>query len=129
MIDIIVCGGRDYTDRVRVFAVLDEIHAATPIGMVRHGACGWDGDDAVFDKAKLRGADRWAHEWAVERKVGVFSIAALWRRHGRKAGPLRNSALAETRADLCIAFPGGRGTADMVGCAMGAGIAVRAVLP
>jgi len=35
--------------------------------------------------------------------------------------------MADAGADLCIAFPGGRGTADMVRRARAAGIPVRSV--
>lgn len=35
---LIVCGGRDYYDRSRVFATLDRIHGQKPIGLIIHGA-------------------------------------------------------------------------------------------
>jgi hypothetical protein len=36
-------------------------------------------------------------------------------KHGRAAGPIRNQAiLDEGKPDLVVAFPGGRGTTDMV---------------
>jgi predicted Rossmann-fold nucleotide-binding protein len=43
------------------------------------------------------------------------------------AGHYRNQEMADTGADLCIAFPGGRGTADMVRRAAAAGIEIRRV--
>ncbi len=53
---------------------------------------------------------------------------ADWHEHGRAAGPIRNARMiAEGRPDLVIAFPGGRGTADMVSRARKAGIEVREV--
>src|SRR5690606_30354012 len=63
------------------------------------------------------------------RELGwhVVAYPADWRRHGRAAGPIRNQEMADAGADLCIAFPGGRGTADMVRRARAAGIPVRSV--
>lgn len=48
---------------------------------------------------------------------------ADWKTHGKVAGPLRNAQMA-SEADAVIAFPGGRGTADMVGKARKIGIPV-----
>jgi hypothetical protein len=109
-----VTGGRNYADRAYVFRVLDEIHAETPIGLILHGACGWNGDDDEREESALRGADRWANEWGATRRVAVFALAAKWTTHGRAAGPIRNGGLAAYGADLAVAFPGGSGTADMV---------------
>jgi hypothetical protein len=99
---VLVCGGRNYKDAKRLFCVLDGIHAATPIGLVIHGA--------------YRGADTLAAEWAKSRQVRELPFAADWNAypHGA-AGPIRNSRmLAEGKPDLVVAFPGNRGTADMV---------------
>ncbi len=54
---------------------------------------------------------------------------ALWERHGRAAGVIRNQAMLDYGIDLVLAFPGGRGTADMVRRARSAGVAVAAVAP
>ena len=44
-------------------------------------------------------------------------------RNGRKAGPIRNQQmLDEGRPSLVVAFPGGRGMADMVRRARNAGV-------
>jgi hypothetical protein len=41
---------------------------------------------------------------------------AEWERLGRKAGPIRNQRmLEEGKPDLVVAFPGGTGTAGMMG--------------
>lgn len=119
-------GGRDYPLRDHVFRVLDEIHKKTPIEMISHGACGWNGDDLDdYDEAKLRGADRWAHQWASERRVACLALAAKWTTNGKAAGPIRNAALIAYGADLAVAFPGGAGTDGCVKKARAAGIPVR----
>ena len=106
---VLVCGGREYDDKARVFAVLDEINPT----FVIHG--------------NARGADSLAHEWAISRHRHGVACPANWARDGRRAGPLRNQRMLGHGPDLIIAFPGGRGTADMVARAQKAGIPVREV--
>lgn len=70
-----------------------------------------------------QGADRIAREWCICRKVECRGYAADWKRHGRAAGPIRNQRMLDDgKPDLVIAFPGGRGTADMVRRAIATGI-------
>ena len=62
-----------------------------------------------------RGADTLGIEWAEARGIEVGRFPADWDTHGRAAGPIRNQRmLDEGKPDLVVAFPGGRGTADMV---------------
>jgi hypothetical protein len=68
------------------------------------------------------GADLCAARWAENHGLEHARIAALWGRHGKGAGFRRNSALAALRPHVCIAFPGGEGTADMAQKARDAGI-------
>lgn len=111
-------GGRDYADRSRVFVTLDEMHAADPFALLIHGAC-------VDRFKKLRGADRWAEEWALAREVPYIGVPAKWHSHAYAAGPVRNrDILADWNPGVVIAFPGGTGTADMVRKAEHAGVPV-----
>lgn len=111
---VLVCGGRDYFDRERVFAVLDGLHGERAIALIIHGGA--------------RGADSLAGEWAdsrgVEQTGDRFKIAPLdWQILGPKAGPLRNQQmLDECKPDLVVVFPGGRGTACMLRLAKAAGV-------
>jgi predicted Rossmann-fold nucleotide-binding protein len=107
---IIVCGGRDYGDLSRVRKVLSEFPQGT---VVVHG--GAPGADSIAE--------------AVASEIGLSTEvhAARWDLHGRRAGPMRNAAMAARGADLCIAFPGGKGTADMVRRARAHGIPVKHV--
>lgn len=57
----------------------------------------------------------------------VEDFPADWERNGRAAGPIRNRQMLDGKPDLVIAFPGGKGTADMVAEAKRRGIAVREV--
>ncbi len=55
---------------------------------------------------------------------------AEWMKYGKAAGPIRNARmLAEGKPDLVVAFPGGRGTADMLRRVREAGIEVIEPLP
>ncbi len=108
---ILVCGGRDYTDRESVFRALDAVHARKTITCIIHGAA--------------RGADSLAGEWERERGVEELRFPADWNTHGKKAGPIRNQQmLDQARPDGVIAFPGRVGTADMVSRAEDAGVMV-----
>lgn len=116
---LIVCGGRDYYDRNRVFATLDRIRGQKPIGLIVHGACCDKGD-----KTLLRGADRWAQEWAQENEVPYLGVPAKWTELGTGAGPARNGVMAQMGVNGLVAFPGRNGTANMVTQAEAAGLKV-----
>lgn len=98
---VLVCGGRDYSDRRHVYEVLDLAHAANPIIWLIAGGS--------------NGADALAIDWARKEQVKFQVFNADWETLGRKAGPIRNQEmLDEGKPHLVIAFPGGRGTADMI---------------
>lgn len=108
---VIVCGGRDLTDMVWVAREMDALHAKTPIRTLIQGGA--------------TGADRLARRWAYVAGVEVKEYPADWPTHGRAAGPIRNQHMLDAeRPDLVVAFPGGRGTADMVRRAKAAGVCV-----
>lgn len=74
------------------------------------------------------GVDLAAKQWA-EQADGATSEGhpADWERHGKSAGPIRNSYMVSLGADLCLAFPatGSRGTWDCIRKAVDAGIPTR----
>ncbi len=112
---ILVCGGRDYRDQLRLFRELDKLDterdATRSIACVIHGGA--------------TGADMLADRWASERRIPREAYFAEWKRFGKAAGVLRNQRmLDEGRPDVVVAFPGGRGTADMVSRARRAGLRV-----
>lgn len=110
---ILVCGGRDFK-RFNLFH--DVMEATAKQGdTVIHGHCS-------------TGADRFADLFARRNGLNVQSFPADWLRHGKAAGPIRNQQMIdEGKPDIVIAFPGGRGTADMVSRARKAGIPVTEV--
>lgn len=109
---VLVCGGREFQDWPALRMLLDAQHEGAPITLLIHG-------DAV-------GADRLAGKWARTRRVTVKAFPANWERDGKAAGPIRNSAMLLEGPELVIAFPGGKGTADMIRKAIKAGVPVHA---
>lgn len=112
----IICGGRDYrlTDSDRDF--LNRLRKEHDIREVIEGGA--------------NGADYHAGVWADGIPyIKHTRMEADWAMHGRSAGPIRNQAMADycEPGDLCIAFPGGAGTADMIRRATERGL--RVILP
>jgi len=114
---VLVCGGRDYgcgnQDQLdHIHNTLTELNAARgPFSCIIHGAA--------------TGADEEGMGWAQMMGILHAPFQADWHTHGRAAGPMRNQRMIdEGRVDLVIAYPGGRGTDDMIRRAEKAGIEV-----
>ena len=108
---VLVCGGRTFHDGGLVEQTLNQLHAHTPITHLVHGGA--------------QGADRLGGLWAWSMKIRCTVVHPDWVKHGKRAGPLRNQEMLDTYApSLVVAFPGGRGTEDMVRRAIDAGVAV-----
>ena len=107
---VLVCGGRDYANVARVYLVLGLIHDERCVTAIIHGAA--------------TGADSLAARWADEMGVECIACPADWATNGRAAGPIRNAEMLTHSPDIVVAFPGGRGTADLIRRAHSAGIYV-----
>ena len=127
---VLVCGGREYGEipvdytwadveramheRAFLDEALSKVHARNPIGFLVSGGA--------------RGADRFALLWAGTHGVRGHAEKVCpdeWKRLGKRAGPIRNQRMIDLhKPDVVIAFPGGRGTADMCARATAAGIPV-----
>lgn len=84
--------------------------------------------ELVIVHGGARGADSIADRWAKRNHISVKPHPADWDRFQKAAGPIRNQEmLDEEKPDLVIAFPGGRGTADMVSRARRSGVKIIAV--
>jgi hypothetical protein len=118
---LLVCGSRTWTDRPRLWQVLDRLVTA-------HG----DGQGVLIE-GDARGADRLAGQLARERGWRLERYPADWTRQGKAAGLRRNTRmLQQGRPDLVVAFTVGplaasRGTADMVRRAQEAGVPVQVI--
>lgn len=118
MTRVLVCGGRDFNDVPLIWKTLDTLCAVRNIRHVIDGAS----DDVT---GPYVGADYWAHQWACTRDMETTRFHAAWASQHRAAGPIRNTRmLREGMPDLVVAFPGGKGTANMVAQARAAGIEV-----
>lgn len=108
---VLVCGGRDFKDWEKLKDTLNQIDQDPGISLIIHGGA--------------RGADELADRWAMESGSAIKVFYAQWDLRGRFAGMIRNQQmLKEGKPDLVVAFPGGRGTADMVRRAKAAGVKV-----
>lgn len=138
---ILVCGGRKFgcagsryltpalkaqleAERRFLFETLDLLYVEYGFTLVIHG-------DA-------QGADRLAGEWARTRGIHECKVPALWDYYHTSSGHRRNTEMLKLmekrerstgRSDMVVAFPGGRGTQDMVAKAKGAGYRVLSVSP
>lgn len=113
---VLVCGGRHFNDGDFVHNALCRLDSARgPFTVILHGCC--------------TGADHEAEIWAMAANVKIVGMRAEWQKHGRAAGPIRNRRLLDAGVDLVIAFPGGRGTADVVREARRRGIEVMLCWP
>lgn len=121
---VIVCGGRDFSDWEKLNQTLDSIFEergwmsepdeygnCLPVVHIIHGGA--------------EGADTLADNYAVMNWCVVTEYPALWDKYGKSAGPIRNKQmLDEGEPDLVIAFPGGKGTNNMIKQANGRGIEI-----
>lgn len=108
---LLVCGGRDYKNLERVLEVLEPIKKE--IDILIHGGA--------------KGADTACEVVAHSLGVHTAKVDALWDYFRLAAGPKRNRAMLKLRPDKLIAFPGGKGTADMINAAREAGIEVEII--
>lgn len=128
---VLVFGSRGYSDKASVWGELRRIATALFNAnefarlTVVHGAC-------------PSGPDAFADEWAMreiagasEPQVQVERWHAKWDLHGRKAGPIRNKAMAQSGASLAVCGWDGQssGTLDMLRNCIEYRIPVRMVTP
>ena len=119
---VLVCGGRDYDNKERLFGVLDKALAAARTAAVAERPF-------VLIHGGAPGADRRSNEWATARKVDDVRVyKADWSTYKNAAGPIRNRLMFTSESpDVIIAFRGGNGTADMIKIGKKAGVPVYEV--
>ena len=99
----IIAGGRNITD----LKLVEEAAAA----------CGWPITEVVCGTA--RGADTLGEEWAIAHSVPVKRMPADWDHLGKRAGFLRNQAMATYAEALIIVWDGvSKGSAHMLAIAL-----------
>lgn len=141
---VIVCGGRDYNDGP---VVHNTLWGWPLFPTTRFGGLRWDLRHLRIDNpgrivivhGAARGADTLADKVAKGLGYSVEPHPARWNiclcdvnhlarfNYCPRAGFERNEDMAVAGAKLCVAFPGGNGTADMVARARGLEIPVLEV--
>jgi len=110
---VLVCGGRDFKNLELLRQTMDSLLGVSCI--IEGGALG---------------ADKCAAYWAQLSGIPIETFCADWKTHGKAAGPIRNKRmLDEGKPDLVVAFPGGRGTSNMMMQARKAGVPVMEIKP
>ena len=108
----LICGGRDFKNLEMFDSAMGDLIRlkGMPHKVVQGGA---------------KGADWIGKCWAEKHAIRCYTEYADWDKHGKAAGPMRNQVMLDKYSpDLVIAFPGGKGTADMVTKAHKAGVDV-----
>ena len=124
MFTILVCGGKDYEDYEEVFAKLGQVCDQHKL---------WEGgyDRNKSNKANCRviaaastPVDLWANSWAntYDATGQVFNLDP---QYGVSAAGVRNAEMIEARPDLVVCFGQDSNTADVLGRAYKARIAVQ----
>lgn len=115
---ILVCGGREYDDYDTVNFILNAFIAGREV----------DPTDVTIIQGGANGVDTLAARWANDNNTTLFTEKALWKTYGKAAGAVRNQRMLDRwTPEVCIAFPGGAGTADMVKRSLAAGLEVYKV--
>ena len=120
-IAILVTGSRHWASEKKIREVLERFR----------------GRDVLVIHGDAPGADTLAHRVATVLGYWTNPYPADWRKHGRKAGPMRNAAMVARLVELaacgneCQVFafplPGSRGTWDCANRAKAAGFRVEVV--
>lgn len=98
---VLVCGGRDFNKYVVIYDALDNLYFQHKINTIITGGA--------------KGADYWGEAWAITNHVPLVVFKANWEKYGKSAGHIRNTQMInEGKPNLVLAFPGGKGTANMI---------------
>lgn len=149
MFKILVCGGRDFghipgvyhkrenkwyssyynkkAEEYRfIFKTLDSI--CNEFSKEVNPNDNWLPTDIMIVSGGSSGVDSAAIDFAVSRYCPFEEYYADWTKYGKAAGPIRNKLmLDEQKPDLVVAFPGGKGTENMISIAEKDGVPVRRI--
>lgn len=116
---VLVCGGREFDDWRKLSRELGDT-------LDHNHKTGYN--DNVIIQGGAKGADFLARVWAKWMGIECVEFPADWKRYGPSAGHRRNSQmLHEGLPDLVVAFPGGRGTQNMINQAKQFGVKVKVI--
>ena len=124
---VLVCGGRNFglveKEHDFIIRILETEFCPTPTEDTET----WlPPRDLVIISGAAKGVDTIAIDWAVVNFTQCEEYPADWDKYGKAAGIIRNKQMLEKgKPDLVIAFPGGKGTHNMVELAKKEGIPVK----
>ena len=99
---VLICGGRNF-DNSKI------------VGRAMRFVAEQYGEISCVIEGGARGADYLGKLWAEGQGIPVFECRANWNRYGKRAGHVRNGwMIAHGMPDMVVAFPGGRGTENMM---------------
>lgn len=113
---ILVCGGRYAFDTNFIFATLDEYRKFfAPVFCIIQG--------------EARGTDYIAKCWAKRNGIACIGVEANWDFYDKSAGPTRNYWMTQfCSPELILAFPGNKGTENMVQTGKRLGITTHRII-
>jgi len=115
---VLVCGGRHFAMRAEMYADMKKF------------ALGQEERYSLIINGSASGADYLATQFAQLHGIPLALFPAPWLHHGKKAGVLRNGWMLEFgQPDHVLAYPGGRGTRDMMQRAISSGVPAWLRLP
>lgn len=125
-VTVIITGGRDFDNYETFKEILNYLFGALAVKLIA-GAC--DQGKLTYtrpDGTNVFGADGLTERYAAEFGYPFKPYPADWKKYGRSAGPIRNSEMVKSGAEICIGFWDGKskGTKDMMTKADKAGITV-----
>lgn len=102
--NVIIAGSRTATK--------EEVHKAL-------NSCPWVYLAKTVISGTARGADRFGEQWAEANGIPILRFPADWKTYGKKAGHLRNEAMAKQAQGLIAIWDGkSKGTRHMIKTAM-----------
>lgn len=124
---ILVCGGRKFgANKEEYYHILNVLNdLAKKYSKEYKPEENWLPIDITIISGMAKGADSVAANWAIANWAQLEEYPADWDKYGMSAGYKRNmQMLVEGKPDLVVAFPGGKGTANMIKLAEKANIEV-----
>jgi ribosomal protein L30E len=98
---LVISGGRDYRDEAMIYDTLGELNPS----YIFIGDCPSGVDERVTFFAELN-------------NIPIVIFKADWEKHGKAAGPIRNTEMiknaTEAGISILLAFPGGKGTENAI---------------
>lgn len=113
MYKVIIAGGRDFNDYDKLKEFCNKVLT--------------NQDEITVVCGMARGSDMLGYRYANEKGYLIEEFPAEWDKYGKKAGYIRNQAMADANSDALIAFWNGesRGTKHMIDIVKEKGLKIK----